>query len=219
MDRKSCGKVVVISSRGSFTLGLSIFIAFHPPYLIDMRLVKNQPQPDSVGFNISEGLRDQLDSIKTPFNKCVERLLDHIELDEYFAAFYQWTVSVSIPVIVLSAGITSMIHAVLAKLLGPEAENIEVIANEVVPREGFRSIDEEGGAWKIEFRDDSSYGHDKARTIRPYAISRDCMKGGVRPLLLFAGDGVSDLSAAKETELLFAKEGEGEFRSPSNSAV
>ena len=28
-----------------------------------------------------------------------------------------------------------------------------------------------------------------------------------RPILFYAGDGVSDLSAAKETDLLFAKEG------------
>lgn len=40
------------------------------------------------------------------------------------------------------------------------------------------------------------------------------MKDGLKPLLLSPGDGVSDLSAAKETDLLFAKEGEGKpFRS------
>lgn len=30
-----------------------------------------------------------------------------------------------------------------------------------------------------------------------------------RPILLYAGDGVSDLSAAAETDLLFAKQGKG----------
>lgn len=29
--------------------------------------------------------------------------------------------------------------------------------------------------------------------------------------MFYAGDGVSDLSAAKETDLLFAKKGKGEF--------
>jgi 2-hydroxy-3-keto-5-methylthiopentenyl-1-phosphate phosphatase len=35
-----------------------------------------------------------------------------------------------------------------------------------------------------------------------------------RPVLLYAGDGVSDLSAAAETDLLFAKEGKGNPQSP-----
>jgi 2-hydroxy-3-keto-5-methylthiopentenyl-1-phosphate phosphatase len=51
----------------------------------------------------------------------------------------------------------------------------------------------------------SSFGHDKSREIRPYAsLSED-----KRPVLFYAGDGVSDLSAAKETDLLFAKAGRG----------
>ncbi|KAL2060193.1 hypothetical protein VTL71DRAFT_9588 [Oculimacula yallundae] len=39
--------------------------------------------------------------------------------------------------------------------------------------------------------------------IRPYAA----LPNGERPVLFYAGDGVSDLSAAKETDLLFAKAG------------
>ena len=35
------------------------------------------------------------------------------------------------------------------------------------------------------------------------------MPDGERPILLYAGDGVSDLSAAAETDLLFAKKGKG----------
>jgi 2-hydroxy-3-keto-5-methylthiopentenyl-1-phosphate phosphatase len=139
--------------------------------------------------------------------------LDYIELDEYFLAFYNWAVTASVPVVVLSGGITPIIHALLSKLVGPDAANIEVIANGVVPREGFQSIDEEGGAWRVEFRDDSVYGHDKASTIKPYAQYRDGMQEGEKLVLLYAGDGVSDLSAAKETELLFAKEGQGAYAS------
>ena len=51
----------------------------------------------------------------------------------------------------------------------------------------------------------SSFGHDKALEIRPYANLPD----DKRPVLFYAGDGVSDLSAAKETDLLFAKAGRG----------
>jgi 2-hydroxy-3-keto-5-methylthiopentenyl-1-phosphate phosphatase len=52
----------------------------------------------------------------------------------------------------------------------------------------------------------SGHGHDKSRTIRPYAA----LPKEERPVLIYAGDGVSDLSAAKETDLLFAKAGQGE---------
>ena len=51
----------------------------------------------------------------------------------------------------------------------------------------------------------SGFGHDKSLTIRPYAN----LPADKRPTLFYAGDGVSDLSAARETDLLFAKKGHG----------
>jgi 2-hydroxy-3-keto-5-methylthiopentenyl-1-phosphate phosphatase len=46
---------------------------------------------------------------------------------------------------------------------------------------------------------------------------------GERPILLYAGDGTSDLSAARETDLLFAKAGQGKqelvLPPPSQSSV
>lgn len=51
----------------------------------------------------------------------------------------------------------------------------------------------------------SHFGHDKSLEIRPYGQLPD----GERPVMFYAGDGVSDLSAAKETDLLFAKKGHG----------
>jgi 2-hydroxy-3-keto-5-methylthiopentenyl-1-phosphate phosphatase len=41
--------------------------------------------------------------------------------------------------------------------------------------------------------------------LRPYAQ----LPANERPTLFYAGDGVSDLSAARETDLLFAKKGHG----------
>lgn len=52
---------------------------------------------------------------------------------------------------------------------------------------------------------DRHFGHDKSLEIQPYAALPD----DKRPTLLYAGDGVSDLSAAAETDLLFAKKGHG----------
>jgi 2-hydroxy-3-keto-5-methylthiopentenyl-1-phosphate phosphatase len=51
----------------------------------------------------------------------------------------------------------------------------------------------------------SHFGHDKSIEIRKYSSLPD----KVRPTMFYAGDGVSDLSAAKETDLLFAKQGRG----------
>lgn len=112
----------------------------------------------------------------------------------------------------LSSGSTEMIRPVLAKLIGPAADDVEVVANTVVPREGFDSINEQGGSWRIEFRDKSVHGHDKSAAIKPYANHVDGCEESDRPILLYAGDGISDLSAAKETDLLHAKAGMGTSR-------
>lgn len=49
----------------------------------------------------------------------------------------------------------------------------------------------------------SIHGHDKSIEIRKYSSLPN------RPTMFYAGDGVSDLSAAKETDLLFAKADKG----------
>jgi len=56
----------------------------------------------------------------------------------------------------------------------------------------------------------SHFGHDKSLEIAPYHALPD----EDRPVMFYAGDGVSDLSAAKETDLLFAKKGHGKYCSP-----
>jgi|SRR5579859_6768016 len=49
----------------------------------------------------------------------------------------------------------------------------------------------------------TDFGHDKSRAIKPYAA----VPADGRPILVYCGDGVSDISAARETDLLFAKKG------------
>lgn len=51
----------------------------------------------------------------------------------------------------------------------------------------------------------SHFGHDKSIELRQYSS----LPKEERPIMFYAGDGVSDLSAAKETDLLFAKKGHG----------
>lgn len=149
-----------------------------------------------------DSFKEMMDSIKRPYKDCVQLLVDNIKLDPYFKDFLRYAASVDIPVVILSGGMTPIIEGLLQHLVGPEADNIEIISNHVRVRNGFTSIEEPGG-WEIEFHDDSGFGHDKSLAIRPYAA----LPEQARPILFYAGDGVSDLSAARETNLLFAKKG------------
>ena len=150
-----------------------------------------------------------LDSIKTPFPECVKYLCDNVTLDPHFKEFYKWARAHGVPVIVLSSGMQPIIHALLVHLVGPEANDIEIVSNDVVDRAGM-TRDQENG-WTIKFHDDSGFGHDKSLAIRPYAKHFADRPTEPRPTMLYAGDGVSDLSAASETDLLFAKKGHGEY--------
>ena len=149
-----------------------------------------------------------LDSVKTPFPECIKILCENITLDPHFKDFFHWARANGVPVVVLSSGMVPIIHALLVHLVGPEADEIEIVSNQVVDRPGM-SRDQEGG-WTIQFHDDSGFGHDKSLAIRPYAKHFAEHANEHRPTMLYAGDGVSDLSAARETDLLFAKKDRGE---------
>ncbi|KAK4170013.1 HAD-like domain-containing protein [Cladorrhinum sp. PSN259] len=150
-----------------------------------------------------DSFRDMLDSINTPFNECIDILRKNITLDPGFKEFFEWAKENNVPIVVLSGGMEPIIRALLAHYLGEEeAASLQIVSNDVVPRPG-KSINEKGG-WEITYHDESGFGHDKSIEIRPYAQ----LPAEERPTLFYAGDGVSDLSAAKETDLLFAKAGQ-----------
>ncbi|KAN0096489.1 HAD-like domain containing protein [Hyaloscypha variabilis] len=154
---------------------------------------------DKMSFR--DSFQGMMDSISTPYDQCIKILLENIKLDPHFKEFHDWCKQNNVPVVVLSSGMVPIIRALLVHLVGKEADDIQIVANDVAPREG-KSINEDGG-WQIVFHDDSHFGHDKSIEIRQYAKLPD----DVRPTMFYAGDGVSDLSAAKETDLLFAKKG------------
>ncbi|PWW77752.1 hypothetical protein C7212DRAFT_313919 [Tuber magnatum] len=139
--------------------------------------------------------KEMLDSVPTPFDECVKILCDNIRLDPGFKEFYAWCRDEKIPVIVLSSGMEPIIRALLTKLVGPTADEIKIVSNQpkIFP----------DGTWTIDYHDDSDFGHDKSLAIRPTAN----LPKEDRPILFYCGDGVSDLSAARETDLLFAKVG------------
>jgi len=148
-----------------------------------------------------------LDSWNLPFPKVLEILKENITLDPGFKDFMIWAREKSVPVIVLSSGMVPVLETLLRHLLGEDLmRDIEIVANETQTRPPGNSLDKPDG-WTILFHDESGFGHDKSLTIRPYANAIAKMPHDERPTLLYAGDGVSDLSAARETDLLFAREG------------
>ncbi|KAJ5569208.1 Phosphoserine phosphatase [Penicillium hetheringtonii] len=147
-------------------------------------------------MSFRDSFLEMFNSITAPYNECLDILRQNIKFDSDFREFYDWTQQNNIPIVILSSGTQHMIRTLLDAHLGPDWD-IQIVSNEAVPRDG-KNINEQGG-WKIEFHDDSHHGHDKSLEIRKYSSLPS------RPVLLYAGDGISDLSAAKETDLLFAK--------------
>lgn len=94
---------------------------------------------------------EMLDSIKTPFDECVDILLKNIKLDPGFKEFYDWAQQNNVPIVILSGGMEPVIRALLDTLLGP-GWDIQIVSNYVTAREG-KTLKDEGG-WRIEFHDD-----------------------------------------------------------------
>ncbi|KAJ6099026.1 hypothetical protein N7467_000561 [Penicillium canescens] len=167
------------------------------------RMLELEVLKGSVTFR--DAFQAMLDSVRVPFDQCLRIIQDKIQLDPHFVDFYHWAKEHNVPIVILSSGMTPIINELLVSRLGSKLENIFVVANYVESRSG-KQINEDGG-WRIKYRDDSVFGHDKSLEIKPYvALSNER-----RPLLLYAGDGVSDLSAASETHVLFAKDGLGKW--------
>lgn len=162
------------------------------------RLVINDKILDG-SENFRDGFKLMLDSVKTPFPDCIDILKKNILLDGGFKQFYEWCELKNITVVVVSSGMKPIIHALLLKMLGEEAvRNIEIISNDV-------KIDSKTNEWDIVYRNpESPFGHDKSKSIRQWLKDHNTPKDET---LFYCGDGVSDLSAAKETDLLFAKHG------------
>ncbi|KAJ6437484.1 prolyl aminopeptidase (secreted protein) [Purpureocillium lavendulum] len=149
-------------------------------------------------IHFRNAFREMMDSVALPFETCIEVLIQNIQIDPGFQDFYAWARESGVPIVVLSSGVEPIIRALLNKLLGSKWD-IQIVANTIEPRDGESTQHKNG--WKMQFRDESVHGHDKSLAIRKYSSLQDSL------ISFYAGDGISDLSAARETDLLFAKTG------------
>jgi 2,3-diketo-5-methylthio-1-phosphopentane phosphatase len=141
-------------------------------------------------------------SLNVPFEDGFEVMKKTLEIDPDFQAFHKFCIANKIPFNVISAGLKPILRKVLDTFLGEEqSAHIDIVANDV-------EITEDGSEWKPVWRHDTELGHDKALSINE---ARDQAKltaeDGTIPLIVFIGDGVSDLPAAREADVLFARSG------------
>lgn len=141
-------------------------------------------------------------SLNVPFEDGFEVMEKSLEIDPDFQNFHKYCIANNIPFNVISAGLKPILRRVLDTFLGEEeSSHIEIVANEA-------QISEDGSQWKPIWRHDTELGHDKALSVQEARKEAElaCDDGSI-PLIVFIGDGVSDLPAAREADVLFARRG------------
>lgn len=144
---------------------------------------------------------DMLESVNDnnySFQYCIDFLLKNVQIDPDFENTLIWCTEENIPVVIVSSGMDKIINELLLKLIPNKLlhSNIHIYANHV-------NINEDNNTWHIKYRDDSSFGHDKNQSILSFKNSYSLEN----PKLYYCGDGVSDISASRSCDYLFAKSG------------
>lgn len=141
-------------------------------------------------------------SLNVPFEDGFEVMEKNLEIDPDFQGFHQWCLANKVPFNVISAGLKPILRRVLDTFLGEEeSAHIKIVANDA-------DIKEDGSEWKPIWRHDTELGHDKALSITEARQEAEMQcEDGTIPLIVFIGDGVSDLPAAREADVLFARRG------------
>jgi 2,3-diketo-5-methylthio-1-phosphopentane phosphatase len=141
-------------------------------------------------------------SLHIPFDDGFKVMEKTLEIDPDFQRFHKFCIVNNIPFNVISAGLKPILRKVLNTFLGEEeSRHIEIVANEA-------EIKDDGIEWKPVWRHDTELGHDKALSITEARQEAELQcEDGTIPLIVFIGDGVSDLPAAREADVLFARQG------------
>ncbi|KAG0335619.1 hypothetical protein BG004_008382 [Podila humilis] len=130
-------------------------------------------------------------------------LLRPVSIDAGFINFHKYALEYKIPFSIVSCGVDFVIQEYLSWHLGYEAAaNVKILAN-------YGSVTEDK-RWLVTYRDDSPHSHDKSVCIKEskarFGNSQSKLPGQEH-IVVFCGDGISDLSAAREADILFARRG------------
>ncbi|KAI1617782.1 2,3-diketo-5-methylthio-1-phosphopentane phosphatase [Exophiala viscosa] len=141
-------------------------------------------------------------SLDVPFEDGFEVMKTALEIDPDFQTFHEFCVNNKIPFNVISAGLKPVLRRVLDHFIGEDmSKHIEIVANDA-------KIASDGSKWEAVWRHDTDLGHDKAQSINEYReVAKMQSDNGTIPMIIFIGDGVSDLPAARECDVLFARRG------------
>ncbi|KAJ5257507.1 hypothetical protein N7524_009063 [Penicillium chrysogenum] len=144
---------------------------------------------------------DMWGSLSIPFGDGFDIMEKNLKMDPGFREFHQYCVREGFPFNVISAGLKPVLQRTLNMFLGEkEASSIEIVANDLKAPGGI--------PWKPVWRDNTASGHDKAASVNlaREKAQEECEPDEI-PLIVFIGDGVSDLPAAREADVLFARRG------------
>ncbi|KAJ5135420.1 uncharacterized protein N7515_004698 [Penicillium bovifimosum] len=144
---------------------------------------------------------DMWSSLTIPFGDGFDIMEKTLSLDAGFREFHAYCQRNNFPFNIISAGLKPVLQRTLDLFLGAEeASTIEIVANDLKAPGGV--------PWKPIWRDGSDAGHDKALSVN---LAREKAQSECEPdempLIVFIGDGVSDLAAAREADVLFARRG------------
>ncbi|CAL5871733.1 uncharacterized protein PFLUO_LOCUS5986 [Penicillium psychrofluorescens] len=149
-----------------------------------------------------EASEEMWGSLHIPFDDGFKVMEKTLEMDPGFREFHQYCVDNGFPFHVISAGLKPVLRRVLDSFLGPDSSAaIDIVANDAI-------IHPDGSEWKPIWRHDTDLGHDKALSVNEarIAAAATCLPDEI-PLIIFIGDGVSDLAAASQADVLFARRG------------
>ena len=143
-------------------------------------------------LSLRDGIAAEMRSIRKPFAEAERLLREEVRIDSGFAPLARWLGEKKIPLTVLSAGFHQIIDLFISR---DEFPHLEILANRIHPNEEI--------GWQCEFRDDTDWGHDKARPLK------EARRRG--EYVIFIGDGLSDQGAAEAADEVFAKHALAEY--------
>lgn len=185
-------------------------------------LKKIQEQIKTGERSFREASEDMWGSLTIPIEDGFDTMRNNMSMDPKFKEFHEFCMENNISFNVISAGLRPILRKVLDAFLGAQEVSLYLlcfdvvamaIANKIVQSSNINIVandaDIDGSTpWKPIWLHETELGHDKALSVNQgrAEAAEACVEGEI-PLIIFIGDGVSDLTAAREADILFARKG------------